>query len=78
MASIVEFGTAGTLQEFGYQGIGVVTGTDSEVLDQFFSDRVCLVRGAQYCNEDCYEFFVMVGDTHNESPSGGCDVNKND
>ena len=47
MATISEFGTAEIKKQEGFIGIGVVTGTEEEVLDQFFSDKVSLVKG---CN----------------------------
>jgi len=61
MAKISGFGTAPERKAEGYFGIGTVTGTDQEVLSQFFSDSVCLVRGCESANEaDRFDFFVMV------------------
>jgi len=60
MAKIRDFGTVNEQKENGYKGIGVVEGTESEVLNQFFSDSVILVKGARVHNTDKFEFYVMV------------------
>jgi hypothetical protein len=59
MAILCEFGTAPEQKKEGFKGIGTVRGTDEQVLEQFFSDDVRLVRGGKFPNGD-YEFFVMV------------------
>lgn len=61
MATICDFGTAPEQKAEGFKGIGVVTGTDEEVLNQFFADSVRLVRGAclNGSNPKRFEFFVM-------------------
>jgi len=60
VATICGFGTAPEQKEEGYKGIGTINGTDDEVLAQFFSDDVRLVRGGEINNSSSYEFFVMV------------------
>lgn len=61
MAQICAFGTAPEQKEKGFKGIGTAKGTDAEVLAQFFSDDVCLVRGGQLVGQPGqFEFFVMV------------------
>ena len=60
MATISEFGTAEIKKQEGFTGIGVVTGTEEEVLNQFFSDNVSLVKGCNLAGSDRFDFFVMV------------------
>lgn len=60
MATIGEFGTAAKKKEEGFIGIGVVTGTEESVLEQFFSDNVVLVKGCVLSGTDQHDFFVMV------------------
>jgi len=62
MATICDFGTAPEQKAGGFKGIGTVRGTDKQVLEQFFSDDVRLVRGGEFSNGD-HEFFVMVRGT---------------
>ena len=61
MSQMCEFGTAPDQKKEGFKGIGVVKGTEQEVLDQFFSDDVRLVKGGNIgTSNDIFEFFVMV------------------
>ncbi len=65
MATISEFGTAQALKQEGFRGIGIVIGTDEEVLGQFFGENVRLVRGTQEPG-GLYEYFVMVDGSEEE------------
>lgn len=61
MATICEFGTAPEQKAKGFKGIGIIHGTVNEVLNQFYSDDVRLVKGGNINGSDgIYEFFVMV------------------
>lgn len=60
MATISEFGTAAIKKQEGFVGVGTVTGTEEEVLDQFFSDKVSLVKGSNIAGSDRFDFLVMV------------------
>lgn len=63
MAQICGFGTAPEQKKEGFRGIGTVSGTDEDVLTQFFSDEVRLVRGGELASSPGrFEFFVMVKD----------------
>ena len=59
MSKICDFGTAPEQKAEGFKGIGTVRGTESDVLDQFFSDDVRLVKGGEVGHE-VFEFYVMV------------------
>jgi len=59
MATICGFGTAPKQKEDGFKSAGTVKGRDADVLAQFFSDDVRLVRGGEYAKDE-FEFLVMV------------------
>ena len=59
MATICEFGTAPDQAKDGFEGIGVVEATETEILKMFFADNVRLVKGASL-GTNRYEFFVMT------------------
>ena len=59
MATICDFGTAPEQKAEGFKGIGTVRGTETEVLEQFFSDDVRLVKSGEVWHE-VFEFYVMV------------------
>ena len=71
MATICEFGTAPDQAKDGFEGIGVVEATETEILKMFFAD-VRLVKGASLDDgTNRYEFFVMTRE------GAKCDGNKN-
>jgi len=59
MSKICDFGTAPEQKAEGFKGIGTVRGTETEVLEQFFSDDVRLVKSGEVWHE-VFEFYVMV------------------
>ena len=59
MSTICDFGTAPVQARDGFQSVGWVEGTDDQVLLQFESDSVRLVRGPSF-GDGRFQYCVMV------------------